>query len=113
MLEDIFDAGIYGKSSVGREHSRLLTMHAFSDQNNEQNRGSGILKTVFPSVKYLSGRYPYLERKPYLLPVAWADRIIKYRAEAKAGGPGNDAADSVRIGRRRIELLKQYGIIKR
>ena len=112
MLEDLFEAGIYGKTSVSREYSRFLTMRAFSDQNEEKKHGSGILRTAFPSAKYLSGRYHYLKEKPYLLPVAWADRILKYRKRA-ANASGSSTAESIRIGNERIELLKQYGIIRR
>ena len=67
---------------------------------------------MFPSAKKLEGRYPYLKKYPILLPVAWIDRILKYRKETAVDG-GNDAAESVKIGNQRIELLKKYGIIKR
>lgn len=71
------------------------------------------MKTVFPSSKNLSGRYPYLKEKPYLLPVAWADRIVKYSRETAADSSGNNAAESIKIGKKRIDLMKQYGIIER
>lgn len=113
MLEDLLDSGVFGGSSMSRRHSSNMTLHAVSSRKQGGKGGNSVLRTVFPAAKDLAGRYPYLERKPYLLPVAWADRIIKYRGETKAGNPGNNATESVKIGKRRIELLKQYGIIER
>ena len=52
----------------------------------------------------------YLKKYPFLLPAAWGDRLLKYRKETAAG---NGAAESIRIGSQRIELMKQYGILKK
>lgn len=113
MLEDLLDSGVFGASSMSRKHSSNMTLYAVSAQKQGKKAGSGVLKTVFPSARNLSGRYPYLKEKPYLLPLAWADRIVKYRQETAAGSSGNNAAESLRIGNKRIDLLKQYGIIER
>lgn len=107
LLEDILASGIYGSSNLSRKHSSNMTLHAMTGAKASQ----GILRTVFPSAKSLSGRYPYLSQHPYLLPVAWADRILKYRKETSQTS-GNDAKESIQIGQQRIALLKKYGIIK-
>ena len=70
-----------------------------------------MLKTVFPPAKSLERRFPYLKEHPYLLPVAWTSRLFRYQKELQLTG-GNDAAESIRIGNQRIELMKQYGIIE-
>lgn len=111
MLEDLLDSGIYGADSMSRKHSSNITLNAVSAKKRGGNAGNGVLKTVFPSAKNLSGRYPYLREKPYLLPVAWADRLLKYRRET-AGSSDNHPAESVRIGNQRVRLMKQYGIIE-
>lgn len=113
MLEDLLDSGVFGASSMSRKHSSNITLHAVSSRKQGKKAGRGVLKTIFPSAKDLSGRYPYLKEKTYLLPLAWTDRILKYRQETAAGTSGNNAAESLRIGGKRIELLKQYGIIQR
>lgn len=112
MLEDILDAGVFGASSMSRKHSSNMTLHAVSSRKQGKNGGNSLLKTVFPPAKNLSGRYPYLKEKPYLLPIAWADRIVKYRRETAEDRFGNNAAESLKIGNKRIELLKHYGIIR-
>ena len=110
MLDDLLDSGVYGSANRSRLHSSTITLNAVSAQKKGKKVGNHLLKTIFPSAKALSGRYRYLERKPFLLPVAWADRILHYRKET-ASIPGNTAAESVKIGNQRIELMKQYGVI--
>lgn len=110
MLEDLLDSGIYGGSNMSRKHSSNITLNAVSAQKQGKKAGNHVLKTVFPSAKALEGRYPYLKEHPYLLPAAWASRLIHYQKELRQTS-GNDAAESIRIGNQRIELMRQYGII--
>ena len=107
LLDDILDSGIYGGASLSRKHSSNMTLHAVTGTK----AGHGVLCTIFPSAKSLAGRYPYLRQHPYLLPVAWTDRILKYRKETSQAH-NDDAKESLQIGRQRIALLKEYGIIK-
>ena len=113
MLEDLMDSGVFGTSSMSRRHSSNLTLNAVTARKQGKKGSRSVFKTIFPSAKNLSGRYPYLMGKPYLLPIAWADRILKYGKETVTGSSGNSAAESLKIGNQRIELLRQYGIIDR
>ena len=110
MLNDLLDSGIYGGANMSRKHSSNITLNAVSAQKQGKKSGNHVLKTVFPPAKALEGRFPYLKEHPYLLPVAWANRLMRYQKELHQTA-GNDAAESIRIGNERIELMKQYGII--
>lgn len=112
MLMDLLDSGIYGNANMSRKHSSNMTLDAVAADKSGKKAGNTVLKSLFPSAKKLESRYPYLRKYPVLLPIAWADRILKYRKETAAGGD-NAAADSVKIGNQRIELMKKYGIIKK
>ncbi len=112
MLMDLLDSGIYGDSNMSRKHSSNLTLNAVSAQKQGKKASGGVLKTVFPSAKALQGRFPYLKQHPYLLPVAWMSRVLKYRKETGSVSD-NHAAESLKIGKQRIELMKEYGIIGR
>ena len=73
------------------------------------------LHSLFLPLHAMEGRYPYLKKAPVLLPLAWAQRAFGYLKEQKAGkgaGKGEGLLESVRIGEERIQLLKQYGIIR-
>lgn len=110
LLEDLLSGGVYGAADRNRLHSSTITLNAVAAQKQGGKAKRNVLKTVFPSAKALSGRYPYLKKYPFLLPAAWGDRLLKYRKETAAG---NGAAESIRIGSQRIELMKQYGILKK
>lgn len=111
LLEDLLEAGIYGDSDLSRKHSSNMTLGAVAADKKGKKAKGGVMKSVFPSAKALSGRYPYLEKKPYLLPVAWTDRLLKYRKET-ASTANSDVSESLKIGGRRVELLKEYKIVK-
>ena len=108
LLADILSGGMYGAEDIDRLHSSTLTLEAVSADRTGRRRG-GALHSVFLPAKDLSGRYPYLRRRPWLLPVAWTQRIWGYLTRRKYGPVS--PAESLRIGRDRIALLRQYGII--
>ena len=112
LLEDILDAGVYGGSDMSRKHSSRLTLEAVSAQNRGEAGSHGLLKSLFPTVQELEGRYPYLKDKPMLLPVAWTDRLVNYYLEL-AKSRANSPAESIRIGNERIDLLKQYEVLEK
>lgn len=103
MLDDLLDAGIYGDGTMSRKHSSNITLNAVSAQKQGKKSDHSVLKTLFPPVKSMEGRYPYLKKHPYLLPVAWISRILKYHQETSKSRD-NDAAQAVSIGNQRIEF---------
>lgn len=111
LLEELLGSGIYGDSSMSRKHSSNMTLDAVTAWKKGRTKGNVILNSAFPSAKALQGRYPYLKDKPYLLPVAWINRMITYHKETKVM-KNNTAAEAVMIGKQRIALLKMYGIIE-
>ncbi len=111
MLDDLLSGGIYGAVDRERLHSSTVTLNAVAAQKKGKSGKANIWKSVFPGAKSISGRYPYLRKKPFLLPVAWVSRIWQYRKELKKTG-GESAAESVKIGEQRVDLLKKYGVIQ-
>ncbi len=121
LLEDLLGAGVYGNSSMSRIHSSNITLSAVSDDKSASHSDgaahsgvgkNGLIRSLFPPADTMKDRYPYLQEKPYLLPKAWLNRIITYRRETKAGG-NNSAVESLKIGKERVQLLREYGIIKK
>ena len=111
LLADVLVSGLHG-AEIDRLHSANITLGAVADENQGKTRSGGLAKTLFPSAKKLSGRYPYLETKPWLLPVAWASRVGTYFKERGKYGEESPAA-SLRIGKERVKLLRTYGVIER
>ena len=67
------------------------------------------MSKVFISRKKLKRQYHYLKRFPFLLPVAWVQRLAKYVIETRKGG--TRLVEPVTIGTSRTSLLKKYRII--
>ena len=112
MLADLLDSGVFGDATMSRKHSSTMTLNAVAaDRRGRKARGN-VLSTIFPSRKAMEGRYPFLRTKPWLLPLAWAQRIVRYAGERRGAGADNNASESLRIGSERVELLRRYGVIK-
>ena len=108
LLHDTLCGGVYGSNDLTRLHSSTVTLNAVKASRTGEK--SSVLRTVFPKREYLERRYPYLKKRPYLLPVAWAQRIAHYASE-KQSGADNSASGSIKLAKERIELMKQYDIM--
>lgn len=108
LLHDTLCGGVYGSNDLTRLHSSTVTLNAVKASRTGEK--SSVLRTVFPKREYLELRYPYLKKRPYLLPVAWAQRLAHYAGEKKTGADSS-ASGSIKLARERIELMKRYGIM--
>ena len=109
LLHDTLCGGVYGSNDLTRLHSSTVTLNAVKASRTGEK--SSVLRTVFPKREYLERRYPYLKKRPYLLPVAWVQRIAHYASE-KQSGTDNSASGSIKLAKERIELMKQYDIME-
>ena len=110
LLEDVLSGGLYGVVDVDRAHSSTMTLEAVSaDRGNRRRKGA--LHSVFLPLASMRGQFPYLRKYPWLLPAAWTQRIFRYLARKDRPDPVNPAR-SVQIARERIELLREYRIIR-
>lgn len=112
LLQDLLCGGIYGGADRSRVHSSNMTLNAVkADKAGKADKQSrNLLRTVFPPARRLEGRFQWLRRMPWLLPVAWFLRIIGYTKEALTSSDSSAAA-VIRMGSQRVELLRQYDII--
>ena len=108
LLHDSLCGGVYGSNDLTRLHSSTVTLNAVKASRTGEK--SSVLSTVFPKREYLEHRYPYLKKRPYLLPVAWVQRIAHYASE-KQSGADSSASGSIKLAKERIELMKRYGIM--
>lgn len=107
LLHDTFCGGVYGSNDYTRLHSSTVTLNAV--KSSRKGEKSSILRSVFPKRVYLETRYSYLKRHPYLLPIAWLQRVAHYASEKK-NNTDNSTYGSIKLAKERIELMKMYGI---
>lgn len=96
------------KNAVAHCYAVSVTLNAVKASRTGEK--SSVLRSVFPKREYLQSRYPYLKKRPYLLPVAWAQRIAHYTAETQSDSE-NSASGSLKLAKERIELMRQYDVI--
>ena len=108
LLHDTLCGGVYGSNGLTRLHSSTVTLNAV--KASRTGGKNSVLRTVFPKREYLEHRYPYLKKRPNLLPVAWAQRLAHYASE-KQSGADSSASGSIKLAKERIELMKRYDIL--
>ena len=105
LLHDCLTGGLYGANDRDRLHSSTMTLEAVAADRTGR-RSLGAIRSLFLPAESLSGRFHYLRKRPWLLPAAWAQRIFGYVFREKS-----KPANTLNIGRNRIELLRQYGVL--
>lgn len=105
ILEDMFLAGVFGKTSQERIGSRVK-VGAVIASGGKQSR----LRMIFPNMDSMKEFYTVLYKHPYLLPVMWIVRIVRYIFRSTTGKTYN-VLKSEEIANERIQLLKDYDII--
>ena len=108
LLNDILTGGLYGVEDINRAHSATITLDAVLSQR-VGKKSSGLLAAAFPPLRSMEEKYSYLKNHPWLLPMAWVQRTGNYLFRHKKK---TDPTESLRIGRERVALLKEYGIIE-
>lgn len=111
LIEDIMEGGVYGASTQARLNSANMSLDALDGESKSKIKSN--LAAIFPKADSLKGRYQYLEKYPVLLPIAWTSRIITYTKErGSLSSVGATAKETIAVGNKRIDLLKEYKLIK-
>ena len=107
LIDDAIGGGVYGNATMSRKHSGSMTLAAVEDAERASKTRS-LLRTVFPNRAVMETSYPWVKKSAALLPAAWTLRIAKYLGSR---GENNSAAESMKIGAERLELMKRYQIL--
>lgn len=77
LILDIFDGGVFGKSSNERiSANRLIHYNNGKEANRLIQKLEGNIRLLFPKASKMDIKYRYAERNRLLLPIAWIHRII-------------------------------------
>ncbi len=105
LLNDMFSAGAYGNGTSEQAGSKVKVMAAL-DTGGKWSK----LRSLFPSIQSMREHYTILYKHPYLLPVMWIVRIIRYIFRSSTGKTYN-VSKSEKIADNKIQLLKDYHIL--
>ena len=104
LLEDMVEVGIFGKRG---EADLIGARFNLNVMGKDGYRWLGWIRVAFPPKAYMIKVAPYLQEKPWLLPVEWTKRWIKFLKRAGTYD-GNLIMDSVKKSRKRRELIQRY-----
>lgn len=111
LIEDIMEGGIYGTNTQARLNSANMSLDALNKKSKSKIKSN--IAAIFPKAENIKGRYKYLEKYPVLLPVAWGSRILTYSKErGSLSSLGATAKETIEVGNKRIDLLKEYKLIE-
>lgn len=113
LAEDILHCGAFGNGTQVYRSAQPFVSAAV------RSRSSGSLgkkiktaaEVIFPGKKKLIKKYPQISAKPWLIVPIWFKRWGRFIRHNGENG-GNLAQESLKLGRKRIELLKKYDILK-
>ncbi|MCD8107080.1 MAG: nucleotidyltransferase family protein [Oscillospiraceae bacterium] len=108
LLEDMLHMGTFGNSSKNDSTAGRITSITVAGNSKGHNRIKDMLRLLFPPLQVWMSWKPYLKDKPWMLPIEWGKRLLKY---LRKGNLMADLAESRAIAERRLELLKKYGVI--
>lgn len=98
ILNDVFEGGLFGKKEERSEFFEIYNAYRFSTfKKGDFNafmtawRRKNVLKSMSFSWENMKIRYPYVLKKPYLLPLAWVNHVFVI----------------VKTGLKRFRLVKQ------
>jgi len=105
LIQDALKGGTFGHSSEDRLHSAYITVAS----GGKRAGITALFHAVFPGRKVIEINYPWVSRSPLLLPFGWIVRLIRYVGNIRGGA---SPIHSIRIGKRRAELLQEYKIFQ-
>lgn len=109
LLEDLMDNGIFGNMDRASITAASITSVAL-DVGKKPGRIRTILRSGFPSREFMAVRNPELADRPWLLPVCWLKRWIRFVGYNRKNG-GGLAAQSLELSGQRVRLLKKYKLL--
>lgn len=111
LLSEILNCGVFGNATQAQRTAVHLISAAIRGKDQKKpSRIKTYLYAIFPDKANMLSLHPALQEKPWLLPICWAKRWGRFLAHNRANG-GNLASESMKISKRRIELLKKYDIL--
>lgn len=105
LVEDVFAAGVFGKSSKARTHSAAITLAAVKDSDGVTKSAA---KRAFLSVDELQKYFPGLEKRRYLYLYYSFKRLAAYFCKPKSISM---TKESVKIASDRVSQFNRYGLL--
>ncbi len=117
IVEDIFNGGVFGKSSNKRiAANRMLYYSGGKEPGTFMERVLLYVKFLFPRAERLNKRYLYAKKNRLLLPFAWVHRffygMVRRDIDIFEKTAAFTSAEPASISESRSRLLRELGLLK-
>ena len=102
LLRDVMAGGVYGSRDEDQIRSGNITFRKYADALSRKQ--PPLFAALFPPKQEMRKKHAYTAKHGWLLPAAYAARIIRYCFSR------HDSAETFSAARRRAELMRRYGI---
>lgn len=111
LLEDMFRAGTFGIATETDHTAGRIIADVVQTNSKRKNKYTSYMRLLFPSWKTWTPWKPYLSDKPWMLPIEWVKRVVRYLRGETSTSNLNDIDKSYELAENRLALLKKYGVI--
>ena len=110
LLFESFSSGVFGNATQEQRTAKVLIASAITTRKATLWSGPLLaVKLLFPGWRRMLCVHPELKERPWLLPVYWMERFLHFIQRNRRSG-GTLAVRGVELGKRRIRLLRKYGL---
>lgn len=112
LLENMIESGTFGTRNEA-EKMAANAMRQVSGVHSKDKTGNAVVmvgRIIFPSMEYMKFQAPFLEKKPWMLPIAWVKRWMKFLGRSKKED-GILAFEGMKASQRRMKMLKKYDLM--
>ena len=106
LMRDMIHAGVFGGMEKSDGVAARINL-MLEDKGRRRNVLNTLFRAAFPPKRVLLAGYPYLEKNPWMLPVIWGKRWIKFARYA-----GKDvwkvSREILQKSSVRMEMIKKY-----
>ena len=126
ILNDVFEGGLFGKKEERSDFFEIYNAYRFSTFKKENFnefmtawRRKNVIKSMSFSCDNMKIRYPYVNKKLYLLPVAWLNHVFviiktglkRFRLVKQSLNYTAPKGEDTAVIEKRIALFKEFDMI--
>lgn len=113
FMIDLFNGGVmYENKSDAWQILGMMTPYFTGEKGGSKGKVRRKLAVIFPRAKDIQEYYPYLERYPFLLPIAWVQKAVKYLINYRERTNNwYSASEKLNVAEHRIDLMDKLGLL--
>ena len=113
FMIDLFNGGVMYEDKHDKwQILGMMTPYFTGEKKGAKRKIGRKLAVIFPRARDLQDNYPYVNKYPFLLPVAWIHKAVKYLIKYnKKSDSWYSAGEKLNVAEHRIDLMDKLGLL--